>query len=68
MDKVGVGFANPWPFDLEDIKARFDVMEGLGMGGLDVFFVDEGNRGLKGSWLPLSRDFVAASPVAPNEC
>ena len=54
---IGVGLGNPAPFDHADTQARFDVMEGLGLEELDVFFV-EGNRGLNSSMLPLFRGFV----------
>ena len=57
---IGLGFGNPAPFDLDDIQARFDVMAGLGLEELDVFFV-EGDRVLNSSWLPLFRGFVGAN-------
>ena len=59
-DKIGVGFSNPSGFGLGDIQARFDVMEGLGLKELEVYFV-EGNRGLNASWLPSFREFVGTN-------
>ena len=59
--KIGVGFSNPSPFTVQDMRARFDVIEGLGLEELDVYFV-EGGRGLNASWLPMFREFVG-----PNE-
>jgi hypothetical protein len=57
LDWGFVGFANPAPFALDDFRARFMVMQQLGLQELDVFFV-EGNRGLNSSVVPLFRNFV----------